>query len=70
MTLIVSGINAAATPEDVTDTGLLMMKTSMMIVPLILIVISYIIHDKKYKIDKNMYDKIIKDLTKRGEISS
>ena len=70
VTLIVSGINAAATPEDVTDTGLLMMKTSMMIVPLILIVISYIIHDKKYKIDKNMYDKIIKDLTKRGEISS
>ena len=68
VTLIVSGINAAATPEDVTESGLLMMKISMMIVPLILIVISYIIYDKKYKIDKNMYDKIIKDLTERGEI--
>ncbi len=68
-TLIVSGINAAVTPEDVTEAGLLMMKTSMMIVPLILIVISYIIHDKKYKIDRDMYDMIIKDLTKRGEIT-
>lgn len=67
-TLIISGINSAATPNDVTDSGLIIMKTSMMIVPLILILLGYIIYKKKYIIDKGMYDKIIADLTERGEI--
>lgn len=67
-TLIISGINSAATPNDVTDSGLIIMKTSMMIVPLILILLGYIIYKKKYIIDKEMYDKIIADLTERGEI--
>lgn len=68
-TLIVSGINAAATPEDVTDSGLLTMKLAMLILPLIFIVIGYIIYDKKFKIDKQMYDSIILELAARGEIS-
>ena len=37
VTLIVSGINAASTPEDVTDSGLLLMKLAMLILPLIFI---------------------------------
>jgi melibiose permease/lactose/raffinose/galactose permease len=68
-TLIVSGINAAATPEEVTDSGLLIMKLAMLILPLIFIVIGYIIYDKKFKIDKQMYDKIIAELADRGEIN-
>lgn len=69
VTLIVSGINAAQEPEDVTDSGLLIMKLAMLILPLIFIVAGYIIYDKKFKIDKQMYDKIISELTARGEIN-
>jgi melibiose permease/lactose/raffinose/galactose permease len=68
VTLIISGINAAETPNDVTDSGLLIMKLSMLILPLIFIVTGYIIYRKKFKIDKKMFDEIISDLTKRGDI--
>lgn len=68
ITLILSGINAANTPDDVTDSGLLMMKVAMLILPLIFIVIGYIIYKKKFKIDKEMFDRIIGDLTERGDI--
>jgi sugar (glycoside-pentoside-hexuronide) transporter len=69
VTLIISGINAAATPNDVTDSGLLVMKLSMLILPLFFIVIGYIIYRKKFKIDKQMFDNIISDLAARGEIN-
>lgn len=68
VTLIISGINAAATPNDVTDSGLMIMKLAMLILPLFFIVIGYIIYRKKFKIDKQLFDKIISDLTARGEI--
>jgi sugar (glycoside-pentoside-hexuronide) transporter len=70
VTLIISGINAAATPNDVTDSGLLIMKLSMLILPLFFIVAGYIIYRKKFKIDKQLFDKIITDLTSRGEIQN
>ena len=69
VTLIVSGINAAKSPEDVTDSGLLIMKLAMLILPLIFIVSGYIIYHKKFKIDKQMYDSIISELGARGEIN-
>jgi melibiose permease/lactose/raffinose/galactose permease len=69
VTLIISGINAAATPNDVTDSGLLIMKLSMLILPLFFIVTGYIIYRKKFKIDKQLFDKIISDLTARGDIN-
>lgn len=68
VTLIVSGINSAATPNDVTDSGLLIMKLSMLILPLIFIVAGYIIYRFKFKIDKEMFENIIDDLEKRGDI--
>ncbi|MGM9973382.1 MAG: glycoside-pentoside-hexuronide (GPH):cation symporter [Clostridiaceae bacterium] len=68
VTLIISGINSAATPQDVTDRGLLIMKLSMLILPLLFIVIGYIIYRKKFKIDKETFDSIIADLAARGEI--
>lgn len=70
VTLIISGINAAATPDDVTDSGLLMMKLSMLILPLIFIVVGYIIYRKKFKIDKQLFDEILLELAARGEIAS
>ena len=70
VTLIISGINAAVTPDDVTESGLLLMKLSMLILPLIFIVLGYVIYRKKFKIDKQMFDKIISDLAARGEIGS
>ena len=68
-TLIISGINAAETPDDVTDPGLLIMKLSMLILPLIFILIGYIIYRKKFKIDKQMFDEILLELAARGEIN-
>lgn len=66
-TLILSGINSAETPDDVTDAGLLMMKAAMLILPLVFIFIGYIIYKKKFKIDKEMYDKLVAELTARGD---
>ena len=68
VTLIISGINAAKTPNDVTESGLLIMKLAMLILPLIFIITGYFIYRKKYKIDRKMYDQIISELTARGEI--
>lgn len=67
-TLIISGINAAATPEDVTESGLLIMKLAMLILPLIFIVVGYLIYRRKFKIDKQLFDQIIAELAERGEI--
>jgi len=68
-TIIISGINAAATPDDVTDTGLLIMKMSMLILPIIFIAAGYLLYLAKYKIDKQLYEKIVADLAQRGDIS-
>ncbi len=68
VTLIISGINAAATPEDVTESGLLIMKLAMLILPLFFIVAGYLIYRRKFKIDKQLFDQIITELTARGEI--
>lgn len=68
-TLIISGINSAATPNDVTSRGLLIMKLAMLILPLILIVAGYIVYRVKFKIDKKTFDKIVSDLAKRGDFN-
>ncbi len=67
-TLILSGINDATSKADVTEQGLLMMKTSMLVLPLLCIVAGYIVYRVKYKIDSKMYEQIVSDLRTRGEI--
>jgi melibiose permease/lactose/raffinose/galactose permease len=69
VTLILSGINEAETVADVTEGGILTLKIMMMIFPLILIVFSYFMYKKTYKIDDKFFAKIIKELKERGEIS-
>ena len=68
VTLIISGINSAKTPDDVTQSGLTIMKLAMMILPLIMIMAGYITYRKKYKIDEKTFNEIIGDLEERGEI--
>ena len=68
LTLIISGINQAADASQVTAQGLLIMKMAMMIFPLIAIVIGYVIYLKKYKIDAALYQRIIGELTARGDL--
>jgi melibiose permease/lactose/raffinose/galactose permease len=68
--VILSGISAAdGDPDKVTEGGLLMMKSAMLIVPLILIVLGFIVYKFFFKIDKNLYDSIITDLKARGDIA-
>ena len=66
--IILSGIKEAKTAADVTAGGLLMMKVAMLVFPLICIVIGYLIYRKYYKIDTQMYNKIIKELKERGDL--
>lgn len=70
VTLILSGINSAETPDDVTETGLLIMKLAMLILPLIIIVSGYLVYRAKFRIDKEMYDKIISELKQRGDFDA
>ena len=84
-TLIISGINAiidsieknpaneveiiAAMPAS----AVWIMKISMMILPLICILVGFILYQKKFKIDEQMYAKILADLEERknaGETQS
>jgi melibiose permease/lactose/raffinose/galactose permease len=69
-TLIISGINSAVTPDDVTSRGIMIMKLSMLILPLILIAAGYAVYQAKFKIDKEMFDKIVSDLVKRGDLKT
>ncbi len=69
-TLIISGINSAATPNDVSESGLLTMKLAMLILPLIFILVSYLIYRLKFRIDKELFDKIVAELTERGDIAA
>ena len=76
-TLIVSGINmianaASADPANAAaiiaatpDSAIWIMKLSMMILPLICILVGFILYIKKFKIDEEMYARILEDLEKR-----
>ena len=67
-TVIISGINSAATPADVTPAGINTLKVSMFALPLIVIVLGYVVYLWKFKIDEKMYAKILTDLKERGEV--
>lgn len=68
--VILSGISAAdGDPNKVSAAGLWMMKSAMLVFPLIIIVLGFIIYKFFFKIDKEMYDKIIADLKDRGDIA-
>ncbi|MDR0388031.1 MAG: glycoside-pentoside-hexuronide (GPH):cation symporter [Treponema sp.] len=68
-TLILSGINSAASPADVSPGGIVLMKTAMLILPLAIIVLGYFIYLKKYSLDEKTYAGILADLRQRGDIT-
>ena len=68
VTLIVSGINEAASAAEVTSQGLLIMKIAMMVMPMAAIVAGYLVYRKKYRIDGEFYEKIVGELKARGDI--
>jgi melibiose permease/lactose/raffinose/galactose permease len=68
-TVIISGINSAKSPADVTPEGIETLKLSMFALPLIVIVLGYIVYLWKFKIDEKMYTQILTDLKERGEIN-
>jgi melibiose permease/lactose/raffinose/galactose permease len=70
LTLVLSGINEAKTPADVSAAGVSLMKVSMLILPLVLIFIGYMVNRKKFKIDETMYAQILDDLKARGDIAA
>lgn len=67
--IILSGIKDAESHLDVTKGGLMMMKTAMMIFPLICIFVSLVIYRLKYKIDTKLYNQILEELSERGELN-
>ncbi len=67
-TVIISGINDAKNASDVTAEGLLIMKTAMLVLPLVCIAAGYFVYHFKYKIDQKFFDQIVSDLKQRGEI--
>ncbi len=69
VTLIISGINAARTPEEVTAGSLFTMKVAMLILPLGFILAGYLVYRSKFRIDLAFYEEIISDLKERGELS-
>ena len=68
LTLILSGINQAQSASEVTAQGVLVMKIAMLILPLTAILLGYIVYMKKYKIDEEVYEKILQMLRARGDI--
>jgi len=68
LTIILAGITTAATPEDVTPNGLLIMKSAMLFLPLVFIVAGFLVYLTKFKIDKKMFDRIVVELKERGDI--
>jgi len=68
-TLIISGINNAEGPADVPSGGITILKTSMLIIPLITIVAGYVINVFKFKIDEKRHAQILADLKERGDIT-
>lgn len=68
VTLILSGINSAVNVEDVTEGGIMMLKISMLILPLISIVAGFFVYRKYFKIDSALYEKILGELRAQGDI--
>ncbi len=68
VTLILTGINSAGSAEEVSSAGVMGLKISMLILPLIMIVIGYFIWEKKYKIDEKEYSRIVGELKARGDL--
>lgn len=67
LTLVWIGITEVTSPAEVSEAEVWYLKLSMLVLPVLLIIASYIIYHKYYKIDKKLYDEIIQTLKKRDD---
>lgn len=65
VTLILSGVNDAASPDDITSGGAVVFKVAMMVLPLLLVVTSWWVLARKYRLDEQSYAAIIAELRRR-----
>ena len=65
VTAIVSGMNDANSSADMSTSGIQLIKIMMMIVPLLLIIASFYIYLKFYKINDKYYKEIIDTIKSR-----
>lgn len=66
-TLIVTGINEAPTPTDVSEAGLWGLRAMMLIFPPVLIAIAYVVHRRFFRIDEATHARIVADLRARED---
>ena len=67
--LVWSGIKVGETAaESISASGQFTVKLMMIVLPVVFILAGYIIYRCKFKINKEMYDRIISDLRVRGEL--
>lgn len=67
-TVIASGINDARTPADVTPSGLLLLRISMLALPCALIVIGYLVYRARYRLDEAAYADVLARLRASGQL--
>jgi len=65
--IVIAGVNPDR-PADTSASGLLTIKIGMLVLPPILIVVSYLIYRAKYRIDDALYARIVSDLRDRGQL--
>lgn len=65
LTLIVSGINEAETPAEVADSGIAVLKVAMMVLPMLLVALSWLVLARTYRLDEATYAGIVADLRAR-----
>jgi sugar (glycoside-pentoside-hexuronide) transporter len=68
-TVILSGMKEAGGPADMTSSGLMLFKTSMMILPLVIIALIYFIYRRFYKIDEAFFERIVDEIAVRKQAS-
>ena len=66
-TLIWTGIDRATGPDDVTDTGVGIFKGAMMVVPMALVIVSYLTLRARYRLDEATYARIVEEVRARNE---
>ena len=64
-TVIASGMNSADTAGDMTGGGIALLKASMLLLPLVLIVASYLVYHRFYRLDAETYADIVAELRER-----
>lgn len=64
-TVLASGMKDAVDAQGMTDAGVLLVKTMMMLVPMLLVVGSYLVWRRFYRLDEVRYARILDELTAR-----